>query len=249
MPVLIATTLYSSLFAATAVFALPAEINTLCSARLLCLLNSLLSDIVIVSLSLMKIFAFFFSRTAPYWIAFFTLSTVLSPACSLKPISQKTLPPVLLWFSILLAVILNGILISTVLFLKAALATMVSGATFIILITPSSEMRFVPPCSIYFSKNLTPLLKLLKPFATLNINMVFMFMINLISVTKKLSLNTLADILDALLSLLPESIITMADRLLFIITATKMNSMFRKPFLSLISSKGSSAISLKNISK
>lgn len=58
MPVLIATTLYSSLFAATAVFALPAEINTLCSARLLCLLNSLLSDIVIVSLPLMKIFAF-----------------------------------------------------------------------------------------------------------------------------------------------------------------------------------------------
>ena len=122
-------------------------------------------------------------------------------------------------------------------------ATMVSGATFIILITPSSEMRFVPPCSIYFSKNLTPLLKLLKPFATLNINMVFMFMINLISVTKKLSLNTLADILDALLSLLPESIITMADRLLFIIIAMKMNSMFRKQFLPLILSKGSSAIS------
>ena len=45
----------------------------------------------------------FFSRTAPYWIAFFTLSTVLSPACSLKPISPKTLPLVLLWFSILLA--------------------------------------------------------------------------------------------------------------------------------------------------
>ena len=191
----------------------------------------------------------FFSRTAPYWIAFFTLSTVLSPACSLKPISPKTLPLVLSWSCILSAVILNGILISTVLFLKAALATMVSGATFIILITPSSEMRFVPPCSIYFSKNLTPLLKLLKPFATLNINMVFMFMINLISVTKKLSLNTLADIFDALLSLLPESIITMADRLLFIIIAMKMNSMFRKQFLPLISSKGSSAISLKNISK
>ena len=166
-----------------------------------------------------------------------------------KTNKSKNFTPGFIMVSILLAVILNGILISTVLFLKAALATMLSGATFIILITPSSEMRFVPPCSIYFSKNLAPLLKLLKPFATLNINMAFMFMLNLISVTQKLSLNTLADILDALLSLLPESIITMADRLLFIITATKMNSMFRKPFLSLISSKGSSAISLKNISK
>ena len=166
-----------------------------------------------------------------------------------KTNKSKNFTPGFIMVSILLAVILNGILISTVLFLKAALATMLSGATFIILITPSSEMRFVPPCSIYFSKNLAPLLKLLKPFATLNINMAFMFMLNLISVTQKLSLNTLADILDALLSLLPESIITMADRLLFIITATKMNSMFRKPFLSLFSSKGSSAISLKNISK
>ena len=62
-------------------------------------------------------------------------------------------------------------------------------------------------------QKLSPLLKLLKPFATLNINMAFMFMLNLISATQKLSLNTLADILDALLSLLPESIITMADRL------------------------------------
>lgn len=71
-----------------------------------------------------------------------------------KTNKSKNFTPGFIMVSILLAVILNGILISTVLFLKAALATMLSGATFIILITPSSEMHFVPPCSIYFSKNL-----------------------------------------------------------------------------------------------
>nr|WP_330410501.1 transposase [Coprococcus catus] len=78
MPVLIATTLNSSLFAATAVFALPAEINTLCSARLLCLLNSLLSDIVIVSLPLMKIFAFFLKDRSLLDCLFHAVNSVVS---------------------------------------------------------------------------------------------------------------------------------------------------------------------------
>lgn len=78
MPVLIATTLNSSLFAATAVFALPAEINTLCSARLLCLLNSLLSDIVIVSLPLIKIFAFFLKDRSLLDCLFHAVNSVVS---------------------------------------------------------------------------------------------------------------------------------------------------------------------------
>ena len=119
---------------ATAVSALPAETSIPWNALLPCLLNLLMSSTATVFLLLMKIFVTFFLKTVLCSTASFTLLPVSSHVCSSKWISLKTIHLVLLWSSILLAGIKNGIPISIVLYRKVVTVMMDSGVRSITLI-------------------------------------------------------------------------------------------------------------------
>ena len=120
MAVHTAENLSSFLFAATAVSVLLAVTSILWIALPPCLLNWLTSSTDTVSSPLMKISVIFSFRTDLCFLAFFILLPALFPACSLKWTNPRILLLVTLWFFILLAGILNGILTFTVWFLKVA---------------------------------------------------------------------------------------------------------------------------------
>ena len=90
-------------------FVLPVATNMPWNVLPVCLLNWLMSDIVIAFLPLTKIFGISSSMTVLCLIVFFTQLIALFPACFIKWTNQKTLPLVLLWFYIHSAETSNGI--------------------------------------------------------------------------------------------------------------------------------------------